>query len=100
MLIQNEKKSDFETTTVRVELESASEVNYRMLDEEMENRGFSRLIKGSTGESFLLPATEYSYLGSSTPMEIVREAELAAIRTGKRYQILATKGARAFCLWE
>ena len=96
MLIQNEKKSEFETTTVRVYLMDSAD--YRKLDEEMENRGFSRSIKGATGELFQLPVGEYSYLGSSTPMEIVREAELAVMRTGYKYQILATKGQRAFCL--
>jgi hypothetical protein len=96
MLIQNEKDSEFETTTVRVYLMDSAD--YRKLDEEMENRGFSRWIKGSTGESFQLPTGEYSYLGTSTPMEIVREAELGALRTGYKYQIIATKGHRAFCL--
>jgi hypothetical protein len=77
--------------TVRVELHEAKWEDYERLHAEMEEKGFSRLIKADDGKTYHLPWAEYDGAGNLTNSQVRDIARTAANITGKRNAILVTE---------
>lgn len=77
--------------TVRVELHDGKWEDYERLHAEMEEKGFSRLIKSDNGKTYHLPWAEYDVAGNLTNSQVRDIARTAANNTGKRNAILVTE---------
>ena len=63
--------------TVRVELHGAEWEDYDILHEEMEAQGFSRTIRGESGDLFELPPAEFTFEPRRFPAEQLIDEEAA-----------------------
>jgi len=77
--------------TTRVELHKASDDDYDVLHEAMENNGFSRFITGGDDVMYHLPTAEYNYVGDKTKNDVLDLAKAAATRTDKKFAVLVTE---------
>ena len=74
----------------RVELHSATELDYERLHSEMAKKGFSRRII-AVGTAYDLPSAEYHFQGDASLSSVFSFAQQAANETGKRSWILVTQ---------
>jgi hypothetical protein len=77
--------------TVRVELHDAQWPDYQQLHAAMEQKGFSRLIKGDNGKTYHLPWAEYDGTANIPSMDVLAIARAAADSTGKKNAVLVTE---------
>lgn len=93
--MQSEKTDTFSLMaqfTTRVELHRATGEDYARLHSAMEQSGFSRMIKGADGNTYLLPTAEYERSGEDlTGDQIHNDAWRAAASVSQRFSILITE---------
>ena len=77
--------------TVRIELHDANWDDYNALHIAMEQRGFSRLIRGDNGVTYRMPWAEYNGSGQLSCAQIRDAAQQAANGTGKNNSVLVTE---------
>ncbi len=77
--------------TVRIELHDAGWDDYTKLHSAMEQKGFSRLIRGDNGRTYRLPWAEYNGTGQLTCSQIRDIAQLVANETGKKNSVFVTE---------
>lgn len=73
----------------RVELHGATWQDYDNLHQQMEARGFSRIIVADDGQRYHLPTAEYVCTMNATPADVHARALQAAVVTGKPSSIIA-----------
>lgn len=79
--------------TTRVELHSATYLDYETLHAEMRKQGFSRFITSDDGATYHLPTAEYNLSESISRSTVLDRAKTAARATGKTASILVTESA-------
>jgi hypothetical protein len=73
----------------RVELHSAAYVDYESLHLYMQQRGYSRVIKGDDGKTYQLPTGTYTSVGSfASTSSALQSAVAAANATGKASSVI------------
>ncbi len=84
--------------TVRVELHEATVEQYNILDQSMERRGFSRVIKATDGSWWRLPRGEYNLENETRNPIQVKDQVVAiadAIKPGA-WVLVTEAGSRAW----
>lgn len=83
----------------RVELHSASYVDYENLHIYMQQRGYARTIKGSDGRTYQLPTGTYVNSGSFASASAALDAAVAAAKaTGRASSVIVADWSTA--TWE
>jgi hypothetical protein len=82
---------DMANFTVRVELHQAQRSDYESLHAAMEQKGFSRVITGDDGRTYILPLAEYNGSGNLTSEQVRDIARTAANTTGKKNAVFVTE---------
>jgi hypothetical protein len=72
----------------RVELHSASYSDYENLHMYMQQRGYSRSIRGNDGNTYQLPTGTYVGSGTASTDIALQAAVAAATATGKRFSVI------------
>ncbi len=79
--------------TTRVELHSASYLDYETLHEQMRKQGFSRRITSDDGLTYHLPTAEYNIELAASRSVVLDRAKAATRTTGKSASILVTESS-------
>lgn len=74
--------------TTRIELRDATMDDYELLDKEMLQLGFTKILKSDDGSHFALPVGEFFKDSKSPIKDVYKEAEKAANGTGKKNWII------------
>jgi hypothetical protein len=80
--------------TTRVELHNAREADYKTLQAEMEELGFTRTVVGHDGANYQLPAGEFNYEGEIPIDTVFDKARYAAETTDLEYEILVSEAVK------
>ena len=75
----------------RVELYNAKAEDYKVLDEAMEESGFSRTINASNGITYQLPTAEYWIEGKLLLTNVLIVVQNAARSVKKEYGVIASE---------
>ena len=77
--------------TVRVELHSATYLDYETLHSKMAGQGFSRQITSDSGYTYQLPTAEYNISTDASRSEVLGQAKSAVKATNKTGAVLVTE---------